>query len=79
ASPASAAGAAAQDGAPIDINSASAAELDGIAGIGQALAQRIIEYRAAHGPFKSVDELNNVKGIGATLLGKIAPSLTAGP
>ncbi len=79
ASPASAAGAAAQAGAPIDINSASAAELDGIAGIGQALAQRIIEYRAAHGPFKSVDELNNVKGIGATLLGKIAPSLTAGP
>ncbi|HRC76482.1 MAG TPA: helix-hairpin-helix domain-containing protein, partial [Kouleothrix sp.] len=78
-SPASAAGAAAQAGAPIDINSASAAELDGIAGIGQALAQRIIEYRAAHGPFKSVDELNNVKGIGATLLGKIAPSLTAGP
>lgn len=71
--------AAEQPGAPIDINSASAAELDSIDGIGQALAQRIIEYRAANGQFKAVDELGNVKGIGPALLGKISAYLTAGP
>lgn len=62
----------------IDLNAASAADLDELDGIGQVLAQRIIEYRTAHGPFKSVDDLSNVKGISATLLGKIAPRLHIG-
>lgn len=62
----------------IDLNAASAADLDELDGIGQVLAQRIIEYRTTHGPFKSVDDLSNVKGISATLLSKIAPQLRIG-
>lgn len=62
----------------IDINTASAADLDGLPGIGQALAQRIIEYRTSNGAFKSPEDLRNVKGIGPALFEKIAPLITAG-
>ena len=47
----------------LDINTASAAELELIDGIGPVKAQRIIEYRAAHGPFASVEELALIVGI----------------
>ena len=47
----------------LDINTASAAELELIDGIGPVKAQRIIEYRAAHGPFASVEELVLINGI----------------
>ena len=47
----------------LDINTASAAELELIDGIGPVKAQRIIEYRAAHGPFASVEELALIHGI----------------
>ena len=50
---------------PVDINSADAAQLDKVLiGVGAAKAEAIIEYRKANGPFKSADELVNVKGIG---------------
>jgi len=65
-------------GGLVDINSASAAELDALPGIGPAIAARIIEQREANGPFTTVEDLQEVKGIGAALLAKIAPLVTAG-
>ncbi|SDN91428.1 competence protein ComEA [Actinomyces ruminicola] len=52
----------------ININTATAAQLEGLPGIGPALAQRIVDYRTEHGPFTSVDELMSVSGIGAAKL-----------
>jgi comEA protein len=61
---------------PININTASAKELDALPGIGEVLAQRIIDYRNANGPFQSVDDLVKVKGIGEKTLEKIKPYAT---
>ena len=49
---------------PISLATASASDLDSLDGIGPTLAQRIVEYRQAHGGFHSVDELRQVDGIG---------------
>ncbi len=49
---------------PININRATASELDALPGIGPVLASRIIDYRKANGPFVSVDDLQKVSGIG---------------
>lgn len=49
---------------PIPINTADAKHFGVIPGIGPELSQRIIAYRTAHGPFRSLDELGKVKGIG---------------
>jgi competence protein ComEA len=65
--------------APLNINTASAADLDGLDGIGPSIAQRIVEYRTTNGPFQSVEDLQQVKGIGPTLFAKIAPLITVGP
>jgi competence protein ComEA len=59
----SAAGAAAA-GPPINLNSATAEQLDTLDGVGPATAQKILEYRAQHGGFRSVDDLAQVSGIG---------------
>jgi competence protein ComEA len=66
-------------GGMLDINTASASDLDNLPGIGQSFAERIIEYRSANGPFTSVEDLQKVKGIGAALFAKIAPLVSVGP
>ncbi len=48
----------------ININTASAKELESLPGIGEVLSQRIVDYRDTFGDFKSIDELKNVDGIG---------------
>ena len=57
--------------AAVNINSASQAELETIKGIGPAKAKAIIDYRTKNGAFKSVDDLDNVKGFGKKSVDKI--------
>ena len=63
---------------PLNINTASAEELEALAGIGSVLARRIVDYRAAHGAFSSAEELLLVEGIGETKLDNIRGSITLG-
>ena len=50
--------------APINLNTATAAQLETLPGIGKATAERILEYRQKSGGFKKVEDLMNVRGIG---------------
>ncbi|ADG79401.1 helix-hairpin-helix domain-containing protein [Tsukamurella paurometabola] len=76
----SAAGGASASGpapsAQVNINTASAAELDRLPGVGPATAAAIIAYREQNGPFKTVDDLGKVAGIGDAKLAKITPMAT---
>jgi competence protein ComEA len=62
-------------GLALDLNTATAADLDALPGIGPVLAKRIVDYRNAHGPFKKTDDLEMVSGIGPKKLEKIKPYL----
>ena len=57
----------------ININTATAKQLQLLPGIGEVIAQRIVDYRTESGPFKSVDDLLNVSGIGDAKLEQLKP------
>ncbi len=61
----------------LNINTASAEELQTLPNIGESTAQRIINYRTQHGNFANVDALQNVRGIGAKTLEKLKPFVDA--
>lgn len=65
-------------GIPVDINAASASDLEALPGIGPKTAQAIIEDRETRGPFSSVDDLVRVRGIGPKTLEKIRGLITVG-
>jgi competence protein ComEA len=61
---------------PININTATVEQLDKLPGIGPKVAARIIEHRQKNGPFKKVEELMNVKGIGEKSFLKLKSQVT---
>lgn len=62
-------------GAPLDLNAADVTALDGLPGIGPVLAGRIVAWREEHGPFRSVEQLADVEGIGPALLERLASTV----
>jgi len=70
---------AAQEAAPrLDLNRASAQDLESLPQIGPALAERIVQFRTKHGAFRSVDDLLKVQGVGEKILAKLRERLTVG-
>jgi competence protein ComEA len=60
----------------VNINSASETELETLTGVGPVLAAAILQYRTDHGPFTSVDQLEDVSGIGPATLEALRPQVT---
>jgi competence protein ComEA len=63
----------------INLNSASASQLEALPGIGEVTAQRIVDFREEHGPFRAVDELVHVQGISARTIDQLRDLVTVGP
>ncbi len=61
----------------VDINTATVAELASLPGIGESKAKAIVEHRTGE-PFKTIDDLKKVKGIGDKMLESLRPSITVG-
>ena len=62
----------------MDLNRATAAELEDLPGIGPALAKRIVEYRDQHGRFAVPEDLKKVSGIGDKTFARLAPMVSVG-
>ncbi len=62
----------------VDINTATVEQLMSVPGVGQVIAQRIVEFREKNGPYSSVDDLLKVQGIGEKSLARIRERLSAG-
>lgn len=58
---------------PVNLNAATLDQLDALPGVGPVIAQRIVDWRSAHGPFTSVDQLGEIDGIGARTLEHLRP------
>lgn len=65
-------------GALIDINNAGIGELDQLPGVGPAIAQRILDYREANGPFRTIDQLAEIEGISLEMVEELRPLVTLG-
>ena len=63
---------------PVNINTATAAELETLSGVGPKTAEAIVEYREANGPFESIEGIMNVPGIGEGTFEKIRDEITVG-
>jgi competence protein ComEA len=63
---------------PLNINTASAAELDALPGVGAKTAALIVEYRQKNGPFKKIEELMNVRGVGEKNFLKLKDQISVG-
>ena len=62
--------------APVNLNSATAVQLQTLPGVGASTAQRILDYRQKNGAYKKIEELMNVKGIGEKSFLKLKPLIT---
>lgn len=65
-------------GTVVNLNTATAEQLDALPGIGAAMAARIVEHRQKNGPFKKVEDLMNVRGIGEKNFLKLKPLISVG-
>lgn len=63
-------------GGKVNINTATVAQLDTLPRIGPAIAQRIIDYRTANGPFQTIEEIQNVRGIGPATFEQLKDLIT---
>ena len=63
-------------GAPVNLNTASQAELETLPRVGPVLSQRIVEFRTQHGPFTTVEQLDDVSGVGPAMLEALLPLVT---
>jgi competence protein ComEA len=74
--PPAADGTGAATSGPVDLNTATLAQLDALPGVGPVLAQHILDWRTAHGKFDSVDQLREVSGIGEAKYADLRPLVT---
>jgi competence protein ComEA len=65
-------------GSVVNLNTATVDQLDGLPGIGPAMAARIVEYRQKNGGFKKLEDLMNIRGIGEKNFLKLKPLISVG-